>query len=97
MTPPAHERKIRHTKSDLAKFFADRPDEFGANPFTIKHPGAYALETWVQIIRRVFKEEVTRAVEKEAQHESQSPESNSPNPGGRDVGTDTHSSFEDGK
>jgi hypothetical protein len=95
MTPPAHERKTRHTKSDLAKFFADRPDEFGHNKYAKDHPGAFAHENWVQFIWRVFKEEVKCAVEKETELERQSSESESPAPYGCDVGTETKTSHED--
>lgn len=94
MTPPAHERKIRHTKSDLVKFFADRPVEFGQNPYVKDHPGALAAENRLQFTWRVFKDEVTRAVKEETELECQSSESEGSAPYRRDVDTDTHSSFE---
>lgn len=100
MTPPAHERKTRHTRSALVKFFADRPSKFRGEIDTTAHPEAYKYEDWEDFVWRVFKDEVARAVKQEAQQETQgskSSQSESTTPYTWVIDKGTPKSFEDGR
>jgi hypothetical protein len=100
MTPQTDARKTRHTRSALVKFFADRPSRFRGKIDTTAHPEAYKHEDWADFVKRVFKDEVARAVKKEAQQEtqsSQSSKSESTTPYTWVIDKGTPKSFEDGR
>jgi hypothetical protein len=100
VTPQTNARKTRHTRSALVKFFADRPSKFRGEIDTTAHPEANKYDDWADFVKRVFKDEVARAVKKEAQQEiqnSKSSRSESTTPCTWVIDKGTPKSFENGR